>query len=337
MRATRTKTKACIATAIFLLLGMTTAGTSAANPVSDIQVIVGSQDVCSTTDETLTSRVRFVGGAGSLGDYASDDRLCTYSPFDVATELFYIGKVCLLEDSWCWEPRYCGRTEDEFDAVYRNGVDAARGRPAAAPPLGGSPTPAIPPLYKLTEGDDLYFGDDGVDWINGLGGDDCIFTYGGNDVVAGGPGNDVIYLGDGIDTGYGGEGNDRLYQQADGGHLDGDAGDDRLFGGNGKDLIRGGDGDDRIWGYGDDDTLCGDNEFPSWVDYCEGSWGPESGRDIIYGGKGNDVLWGGDGDDELYGGKGDDDLFGANGFDYANGGEDLDNCDAESVSIYWCP
>ncbi|WP_163832543.1 hypothetical protein [Spartinivicinus ruber] len=113
-----------------------------------------------------------------------------------------------------------------------------------------------------TEGDDLIYGQSGVDEILAGEGDDDVF---------GGAGNDIIKGEDGFDSIEGGEGNDIL------------------LGGNGEDAIEGDLGDDIIIGGAESDELSG-GEGNDIISGCDG-------RDSIYGGEGNDIFIGGQGDD----------------------------------------
>ena len=161
-------------------------------------------------------------------------------------------------------------------------------------------------------GDDEFFGTDGVDLAYGLWGDDDIFLFDGNDTAYGGFGNDLIVGGRGDDRLFGGTGNDVLSGDVGNDTLEGEDGNDVLLGGHGNDLMKGGDGNDRIeGGFGNDAVRAGDGD-----DRVEG----EDGNDTLWGEAGRDTILGGDGDDQVFGGLGNDLLQGGLGDDHLEGG-----------------
>lgn len=90
-----------------------------------------------------------------------------------------------------------------------------------------------------TAGNDLLFGDDGVnDVLAGLDGDDQLYGYGGDDTLLGGNGADRLEGGDGNDVLEGGAGNDWLFGGKGADTLDGGSGNDYLSGDAGNDLYR---------------------------------------------------------------------------------------------------
>lgn len=133
---------------------------------------------------------------------------------------------------------------------------------------------------EITDFNDWYEGDTGLDEVELLAGDDVFMGNAGNDTASGGAGDDMLDGGPGDDLLHGDDGNDRLF---------GATGADRLFGGQGDDLLAGGDGSDELGG--------GD------------------GGDSMRGGNGDDVLVGGDGDDRIRGDRGGDRLEGGQGSD----------------------
>ncbi len=126
----------------------------------------------------------------------------------------------------------------------------------------------------LTNGDDDWFGTDGIDYVDGSKGNDIMDGGLGNDTLLGGFGNDLIAGGGGADILRGGDGNDVL---------DGGTENDNLYGDNGNDIIYGGTGLDNLYG-------------GTGADYLAGG----AGNDKLYGGAGSDALDGGDGSDTLY-------------------------------------
>ncbi len=152
------------------------------------------------------------------------------------------------------------------------------------------------PIIGTTKAETLN-GTEGNDLIMGLEGADHINGHGGNDCILGGIGADKI---------NGNIGDDAIF---------GDGGADTIHGNNGNDFIVGGLAADTIFGENGDDQLFG-NEA----------------ADTLRGGNGDDLLEGGDAPDTLWGENGNDILIGGAGIDNANGGADIDSCDAESKS-----
>lgn len=91
-------------------------------------------------------------------------------------------------------------------------------------------------------------GDDGDDTAPGTEGNDVFFLNNGDNQAVGDAGDDRIYGGEGKNNFAGGDDNDRLF---------GDRGNDRLDGGTGVDVLDGGDDDDYISGGAGDDELSG--------------------------------------------------------------------------------
>ena len=127
-------------------------------------------------------------------------------------------------------------------------------------------------------GNNVFWGLEGGDWLDGGGGADTLWG-GGND--------DTLFGGTGADTLYGEAGNDQLIGEGNGDGVSayndilyGGAGNDRLSGGGGADILNGGDNDDIVEGDGGSDTLLG-----------------EGGADILDGGELNDIMIGGSGND----------------------------------------
>lgn len=136
-------------------------------------------------------------------------------------------------------------------------------------------------------GNDILYGEDGLDEIYGGDGDDQIVT-----------GYNNATTNDQTDRGYGGKGNDKIW---------GGNGRDYLDGGDGNDTIVAGLGDDQVYARGGDDVVFG-----------------QAGNDTLGGGDGNDILYGDAGDDYLFGGEGNDSLYGGDGNDFLTGGPGTD-------------
>jgi len=135
----------------------------------------------------------------------------------------------------------------------------------------------------------------------------------------GGDGDDVIYGSKDV--------SDTTYHDL----LDGNAGDDHIYGYEGNDTIYGGAGADTIHAGEGDDVVSGDDGN----DAIDGG----DNADTLYGGPGGDLVCGGGGDNDLmYGNAGEDRLYDQTGAgDAADGGVDLDYCNADVVVSCWGP
>ncbi len=171
--------------------------------------------------------------------------------------------------------------------------------------------------------DDIFFGNDGANWL---------ISFGGNDRLSGEGGDDTLFAGAGADMLNGGTGNDRL--SGDGGDdvLVAGAGADTLNGGTGNDLLDGGAGADVLdGGAGVDTALYAFAQAGIAVSLATGSGtaGEAAGDtltnienllgsehdDTLTGNNGNNVLDGSGGDDILEGMAGNDTLEGDMGDD----------------------
>lgn len=81
----------------------------------------------------------------------------------------------------------------------------------------------------------------------------------GNDVIQGGYGNDLLFGESGIDTIYGDTGNDEIHGGAHDDKLFGDAGDDSIWGDSGADYLYGGAHHDNLYGGTGYDRLFGES------------------------------------------------------------------------------
>ncbi|MEZ5924990.1 MAG: calcium-binding protein [Hyphomicrobiaceae bacterium] len=103
-------------------------------------------------------------------------------------------------------------------------------------------------------GNDVIYGNSGINTLNGSFGNDRLYGRGGNDTLIGEDGNDVLYAGLGNDALNGGRGNDRMH---------GGAGNDRIIdkgavSGSEYDVMAGGAGNDTfISGRMGDRTMLG--------------------------------------------------------------------------------
>ena len=172
------------------------------------------------------------------------------------------------------------------------------------------------PVIRLTQGPDVFTGNNLANTIFGVGGNDELEGAGGNDQIFGGAGNDTLRGGDGRDTLHGEAGMDTL---------EGDAGNDDLRGGDGDDILDGGADNDTLRGDAGNDTLLGgfgaDNlQGGADNDVLEGG----ADNDFLSGGSGNDTLRGDDGADNLSGNSGNDILEGGAGEDTLTGGTGQD-------------
>ena len=133
----------------------------------------------------------------------------------------------------------------------------------------GTPVEINAFTINLTENDDVFSIDDGVNYIvNALAGDDIVTTGSGddrlngglgNDILDGGDGNDLIRGDSGDDTNIGGAGDDTLVDFYGNNTYIGGTGNDTITGGYYNDtyIFNIGDGVDTVrdYGYSDSDTL----------------------------------------------------------------------------------
>ncbi|MFB0871988.1 MULTISPECIES: hypothetical protein [unclassified Sphingobium] len=163
-----------------------------------------------------------------------------------------------------------------------------------------------------TDGDNVFEGGAGNDWLEARGGVDTlsyVSAAAGITIslastaaqVTGGAGTDTI---SGFENVTGSAYNDVITGSTANNLLLTGAGDDRVFAGDGEDIVRGGDGADVLRGENGDDQVYGD-----------------AGNDTLLGGIGLDLLYGGEGDDNVKGEAGNDRLYGEAGDDLLEGGE----------------
>jgi Ca2+-binding RTX toxin-like protein len=201
------------------------------------------------------------------------------------------------------------------------------------------PVKGLIPNFETTDGEDIIFGNTGLDKICGMGGDDEISGGDGRDWIDGGSGNDNIqgdganYLGDEgwalrgwyrggwADYIRGGEGDDIV---------DGNGGDDKIWGEEGDDNLLGSDGNDTVDGGTGNDLIVGGNPEKVYLAEISASLEGWYSRDddLLFGDEGNDTVDGGYGDDSISGGTGDDDITGGLGDDDIAGDDGNDTIDA---------
>lgn len=162
--------------------------------------------------------------------------------------------------------------------------------------IGGTGTSAIAndKLFSIERvqtgvGDDVVYGDIGMNVIWLVNGDDWASGYHGNDTIKGHDGDDRLFDEFGSDNLWGGK----------------DA--DKLWGGKGIDVLRGGAGNDMFFGRSSHDLL----KDKQGNDTLDGG----KGNDELLGGSGNDTIDGGDGDDVIDTGVHDDLIYITNGMD----------------------
>ncbi len=114
--------------------------------------------------------------------------------------------------------------------------------------------------FDLSEHNDVFNGDNGVNWAYGLAGDDGMKGRGGRDRLFGEEGNDTLNGGKGRDRLEGGDGDDLLQGLGGIDNLRGGKGDDTMEGGDGRDVFVGGRGRDLLDGGNDDDVLSGSTD-----------------------------------------------------------------------------
>ena len=129
-----------------------------------------------------------------------------------------------------------------------------------------------------TEGNDIIYGDSGMDTIWGDGGNDYLNggteaddvfggagddiiedPFGEGDVLRGNDGNDVVTAAGGADLLFGNAGQDYIVLGADAAEVFGGEGTDFILGGAGKDFLMGNEGSDWIEGGAGFDTIAGEN------------------------------------------------------------------------------
>jgi Ca2+-binding RTX toxin-like protein len=208
-------------------------------------------------------------------------------------------------------------------------------------------------FYTL-DGDDLFEGNDLVQFVGGNAGDDTISTLGGNDRVWGGDGDDLVQAGDGDDYIYADEDNTGSVRTYFSGNdtLDGGAGNDFLFGGGGDDLIMGGAGVDVIDGGDgfdavDYSTSSAAVQITLYDSFAQQQGGDAQGDSFtsierVIGSGWNDGLYaatssgvsfdGGAGNDSLQGSSYADTLAGGSGNDSLNGGGGVDTADYSAAA-----
>ena len=204
-----------------------------------------------------------------------------------------------------------------------------------------------------TPGDDILIGTDGSDVIAGLAGSDFIFGDAGQDLICGGRGDDGSFIpargvgelngGLDVDKISGGPGNDEinggafrlpdsdsgpgdfLYGKGGADHICDnscyqnsdqivDTGDDRILGGSGNDILSSTGGNDyQVGGRGDD--RLGRQLFQCDTTSCGEAITVDVGADSYLGSAGNDTITAADG---------------IEGNDAVNGGDDTDNCTADT-------
>ena len=144
-------------------------------------------------------------------------------------------------------------------------------------------------IIEAGDGNNIIFGDFGIDIVTSGSGRDSIFTFGEDDTIASGAGDDLIYAGAGSDVVVGGLGSDTIF-----------AGNNSTGGGSATDrnTIY---GDDRT----DDKTLAGTPSGQSNADTIYG----DVGDDTIYGNTGNEVIYALGGSNVIYAGWGADTIF----------------------------
>ena len=207
-----------------------------------------------------------------------------------------------------------GETDAGGDAIYDGGILKFSGGEHVV--LGGTEGNDL--LYG-DKGIDTLWGDDGDDYLNagmesdnvyGGTGDDIIEDPFGDDFLRGEAGDDVIVADLGLDLLFGGEGQDFIMGVTDTKEVFAGVGNDFVLGGSAPDVLMGNEGDDWIEGGEGFDGLSGGNSelfFNSIVD----------GHDILNG-QGNDTDYDGEnGDDIMVQGAGIQRSNGMDGFDWA--------------------
>ncbi len=162
-------------------------------------------------------------------------------------------------------------------------------------------------------GNDTVNGDAGDDNLRGNEGDDLISGGEGHDYVAGGTGNDTVFGGNGNDCVDAEDGNDTVYLGS---------GHDYANGGNGNDDIRGEDGNDCIVNGAGNDTVYGGAGNDVIDDL--GGYNSTHQSDLLFGDAGNDTMYGSAVGDSLFGGADHDFMRGESGNDLLNGGTGSD-------------
>ncbi|MEL6883602.1 MAG: calcium-binding protein [Pseudomonadota bacterium] len=159
------------------------------------------------------------------------------------------------------------------DADSRVRIDLLNSNAAIGDAVGD--TYANIEAFDLTDFNDVFNGDNGINWAYGLDGDDKMKGRGGRDRLFGEEGNDELNGGKGRDRLEGGDGNDLLQGLGGLDNLRGGKGDDTMEGGDNRDILIGGRGRDIIDGGGDDDNLSGSSDADTFL-FADGH-----GNDII--------------------------------------------------------
>jgi Ca2+-binding RTX toxin-like protein len=203
-------------------------------------------------------------------------------------------------------------------------------------------------------GDDIFHGNDLVQFVGGNAGNDTLHTYGGADRIWGGDGDDYIAAGDGDDFLYADEDNAGAVRIFYAGNdiLDGGAGNDQVSAGGGDDIILGGQGADTgDAGDGFDSVDYSASATAVGVSMSDGNLSGSTGDAMadfftsverVVGSAHADTLYaagsqairfeGGAGDDALIGASGDDVLAGGAGVDALDGSAGIDTADYSAAA-----
>lgn len=243
----------------------------------EIVLTTGGMDVGYDGDEDITTagveRVRFY----SLG---GNDTLVAYAYAGGGTLYFHGGDGDDLVDSGSAQADHLYGDEGNDDLLGGGGADRVYGGPGNDYCSGGAGDDMFF-ADPIADGNDRYYGGDGVDTLSYADRTAGVTVTLGNGMSDDGePGAEADFTDPTVENVIGGSGTDVLVGNGAGNTLTGNAGDDELFGGAGGDTLLGGGGRDLLVG--------------------------DVGDDALYGGTGNDDLDGGADTDLFFGGAGDD-------------------------------